>query len=97
MRSYSQTRTGKILLWFFALLFAAILIHPDWDLLDVHDVRITSVRQQAQTAAKRPIQPLPISFARPRIEPPFLLEWLQSSALDQDYSTDQPPLNVLRI
>jgi len=37
-------RTGKfakIMMLFFALLFIAVLVHPDVDLLDVHDVKIT--------------------------------------------------------
>jgi hypothetical protein len=43
----NRSRTlAKIMLLFFAVLFTAVLIHPDVDLLDVHEVKITSTRSQ---------------------------------------------------
>ena len=70
-------RTGtfaKIMMLFFALLFTAVLIHPDVDLLDVHDVKITSVRTQFQSAEGRLSQQVPILFAPLEISQSTILE-----------------------
>ena len=72
-------RTGtfaKITMLFFALLFIAVLIHPDVDLLDVHDVKITSVRSQFRSAETQLLQPAPILFSPPAISQPAVLERL---------------------
>jgi hypothetical protein len=47
----------KMLFVFFAVLFAAILIHPDLDLADVPDVRIPNLR--ASSSVGSPVQPSP--------------------------------------
>ena len=72
-------RTGtfaKITMLFFALLFIAVLIHPDVDLLDVHDVKITSVRSQFRSAETQLLQPTPILFSPPVISQSTVLERL---------------------
>ena len=63
LKRVNQTGTfAKIMMLFFALLFTAVLIHPDVDLLDVHDVKITSVRTQFRSAETQLLQQAPILF-----------------------------------
>ena len=47
----------KTVFVFFAILFAAILIHPEWDLADVPDVKIPNLRASSTTLS--PVQPNP--------------------------------------
>lgn len=72
------TKIAKLLLVFFAVLFAAILIHPEWDLPEVHDVKITSTRHQSQCPANRPIQQVAVALAHLAIP--------HTSALDQTHN-----------
>jgi hypothetical protein len=67
---------AKFLLLFFAVLFTAVLIHPDVDLLDVHDVKITNPRVQFRSAEGQILQQAPILFARPPIRQSAVLERL---------------------
>jgi hypothetical protein len=72
-------RTGtfaKIMMLFFALLFIAVLVHPDVDLLDVHDVKITSVRAQFRSTETQLLQQAPILFSPPVISQAIVLERL---------------------
>ena len=62
------------MLLFFAALFTFVLIHPDVDLLDVHDVKITNARSQIHTVEQRLIPQVPASFARPQPEQASLLD-----------------------
>jgi hypothetical protein len=72
-------RTGKfakIMMLFFALLFTAVLIHPDMDLLDVHDVKITSVRTQFRSPETQLLQRAPILLTPPASSQTTVLERL---------------------
>jgi len=69
---------AKTVLLFFALLFIGVLIHPDVDLLDVHDVKITNVRTQIRAAEGQLISQAPFAFAGPQIDQPSLLDILSS-------------------
>jgi hypothetical protein len=79
VRGFSQTKRAKVIFVLFALLFAAILIHPDWDLLDVHDVRITSVRLQSHCTAGRPLQPPPFVLVTGPSNPSLITFWAARS------------------
>jgi len=57
LRLQGQASWVKTLFLVFAVLFAAILIHPDWDLADVPDVRIPNLR--ASSSVVSPVQPGP--------------------------------------
>ena len=61
---------------FFAMLFTAVLVHPDVDLLDVHDVKITSARTQFRLAETQLLQQAPILFSSPAISRATVLERL---------------------
>ncbi len=66
MRTAPVTRLrtiAKITLLFFAVLFTAILIHPDLDLLAVHDVKITNARAQLGSVERQLVQQLPLQCA----------------------------------
>jgi hypothetical protein len=92
-------RTGtfaKIMMLFFALLFTAVLIHPDVDLLDVHDVKITSVRTQFRSAETQLLQPAPIMFLSPAIGRTTVLERL-CFADESVSSCDVATSSILRI
>ncbi|HST11740.1 MAG TPA: hypothetical protein VLL05_15295 [Terriglobales bacterium] len=64
------------MLLFFAILFTAVLIHPDVDLLDVHDVKITNARSQFAPIEGRVVQQAPILFAAAEAGRPPILERL---------------------
>lgn len=92
-------RTGpfaKIMMLFFALLFTAVLIHPDVDLLDVHDVKITSVRTQFRSAETQLLQQVPILFFSPATSRTTVLERL-CSADESVSSCDVATSSILRI
>lgn len=67
---------AKILLLFFAVLFTAVLIHPDVDLLDVHDVKIANARAQFRSADGQVLQQAPILLVRPQPRQSAVLERL---------------------
>lgn len=92
-------RTGKfakIIMLFFALLFTAVLIHPDVDLLDVHDVKITSVRTQFRSTETQLLQQAPILFTAPVISRTMVLERL-CLADETVSSCDLTASSILRI
>lgn len=78
MRSDATKKLGfaKAILLFFAILFTAVLIHPDVDLLDVHDVKISSARSQFAPIEGRVVQQAPILFAAAETGLPTILERL---------------------
>lgn len=86
-----------MLLVFFVVLFAAILIHPEWDLPAVHDVKITSARHQAHNPAERPIQPLAIGVSSPLADFSPSFEWLPQARLVEPPASSRPLLTVLRV
>jgi hypothetical protein len=94
--SSSHKKIAKILLVFFAVLFAAILIHPEWDLPEVHDVKITSARHQSQFAAERPVQPVMLAvtslFGTSQTH-----EWCPTSVFAILSASPDRLLNVLRV
>jgi len=67
----SKTAFAKIVLLFFAVLFTAVLIHPDLDLLDVHDVKISSVRSLPHSVEGYVVPQIIAGFARPPLQPSF--------------------------
>lgn len=87
---------AKVLLLFFAILFTAVLIHPDVDLLDVHDVKITTSRTQFWSVEGQLLQQAPIVFARPEAKKMVVFERL-SLALEAISSCDVAATGVLRI
>ena len=93
-RSYKKI--AKILLVFFAVLFAAILIHPEWDLPEVHDVKITSARHQSQCAGERPIHPVMLTV-RPLIGLSQDSEWCPPTLSEILSARPDPLLNALRV
>lgn len=93
----SQAKITKILLVFFALLFAAILIHPEWDLPEVHDVKITSARHLSGCLAGHAIQPLRAGAANPLLDLPLAIEWFPQSAPVLAPGGGPPILTVLRV
>jgi hypothetical protein len=68
---------AKIVLLFFAVLFTAVLIHPNVDLLDVHDVKISNARSQIGPGEGWLIPSLPVLFARPPIDQSSFLSHLR--------------------
>lgn len=66
------------MLLFFAVLFTAVLIHPDVDLLDVHDVKITNARRQFRSTEGQLLQQTPVLFAGLQLRQPAVLEWASS-------------------
>lgn len=76
----SKTAFAKIVLLFFAVLFTAVLIHPDLDLLDVHDVKISSVRSLPHSVESHLVSQIITAFAWPPL--------LQSFRHDDVSSTD---------
>jgi hypothetical protein len=87
---------AKILLLFFAVLFAAVLIHPDVDLVDVHDVKIANARAQFQSADGQILQQAPILLVRPQLRPSAVLERL-SFAEESVSSGEGAASGVLRV
>jgi hypothetical protein len=81
---------------FFALLFIAVLIHPDVDLLDVHDVKITSVRTQFRSTESQLLQQAPVVFSPPAISRMTFLERL-CFADETVSSCDVAASSILRI
>lgn len=96
LTSSSHKKIAKILLVFFAVLFAAILIHPEWDLPEVHDVKITSARHQSQCAAERPVQPVMLT-ATPLSGTSQTHEWCPTSVSAILSASPDRLLNVLRV
>jgi hypothetical protein len=94
--NHSKTAFAKVVLLFFAVLFTAILIHPDVDLLAVHDVKITSVRSQVRTLDGLLVQRVPFLLSGPNIAPSQFLICLRF-APDTGGLNDQPSSGVLRI
>ena len=92
----SQAKITKMLLVFFAVLFAAILIHPEWDLPEVHDVKITSTRYQSQCPAERPLQPVVICATHRLVDVPLLIE-LPALVPVVAPAGNEPLLTVLRV
>jgi hypothetical protein len=93
----SQTKVRKLLLVFFAVLFAAILIHPEWDLPEVHDVKITSQRHQSHYPSERPIRPVLTGTTHPLMDVPFLVEWIPQSVSVVTSATHELLLMILRV
>jgi hypothetical protein len=93
----NRSRTlAKIMLLFFAVIFTAVLIHPDVDLLDVHDVKITNARSQFRSLEGPLVQQAPVLFARPQLSRPAILEHLlfaDKAALGRDLSAS----SILRV
>jgi len=87
---------AKILLLFFAVLFTAVLIHPDVDLLDVHDVRIANTRAQFRSAEGQILQQAPILLVRPQLRQSAVLERL-SFAEESVSSGELAASSVLRV
>jgi hypothetical protein len=92
----SKTAFAKTMLLFFAVLFVAVLVHPDVDLLDVHDVKISSARLQIHSVEGRLVPQLPGLFARPQLGQPYLLIGLRCVD-DAGSSGDQNSSSILRI
>ena len=72
---------AKVMLLLFAVLFTAVLIHPDVDLLDVHDVKIVNARTQFRSAEGQLLQQAPILFVK--------LQLPQSTVLERLFSVEQ--------
>jgi hypothetical protein len=87
---------AKVLLLFFAVLFIAVLIHPDVDLLDVHDVKITGSRSQFRSVEGQLLQQASFLFARPEASKMVVLERL-AFAIETISSCDVAAISVLRI
>jgi len=84
------------MLLFFAVLFTAVLIHPDVDLLDVHDVKITNARTQFRSTEGHLLRQAPILFSKPQARQPLVLEWL--SFVEQSIpSSDVAASTLLRV
>ena len=84
------------MLLFFAVLFTAVLVHPDVDLLDVHDVKISNARSQSASLERNLVQQQPILFAGPRIGPSAIPErtlFVDEAVLSQDLSAS----SILRV
>lgn len=93
----NRSRTfAKVALLFFAVLFTAVLIHPDVDLLDVHDVKINSARSKADHGERPLIPQLPVFFARPEVNQSSWFNGLQSE--DQNLPLASPvATRILRV
>jgi hypothetical protein len=84
------------MLLFFAVLFTAVLVHPDVDLLDVHDVKITNARSRFASLEGNLVQQEPILFAGPQIGPSAILErtlFVDEAVFSQDFNAS----SILRI
>jgi hypothetical protein len=92
----SKIAFAKVVLLFFAVLFTAVLIHPDVDLLAVHDVKITTVRSQVRPLDRLPVQLVPSLPTSPDIAAPQFSICL-GFAWNTGGSNDQPSSSVLRI
>jgi len=92
-----RSRTfAKAVLLFFAVVFTAVLVHPDVDLLDVHDVKITNVRSQTASLERDLVQQQPILFAGPQVGPSAILE--RTHFEDESvFSQDSGASSILRI
>lgn len=93
----AQAKITEILLVLFAILFAAILIHPEWDLPEVHDVKITSARHQSQCPVERPIQPVTLAVTQPLVGIALTHKWLPTFDSAIPLASSEPLLNVLRV
>ena len=87
---------AKVLLLFFAVLFTAVLIHPDFDLLDVHDVKITGSHTQFRSVDGQLLQQASVLFARPEASKTAVLERL-AFAIETISSCDVAAISILRI
>lgn len=87
---------AKTLLIFFAVLFAAVLVHPDVDLLDVHDVKISNAHSQIRCVDGGVVSQVPVAFFRPQQEQPYRLDCLPN-AHEAGPSSDQNSPSVLRV
>ena len=94
-RVHQPEAFAKIMLLLFAVLFTAVLIHPDVDLLDVHDVRITNTRTQFRSTEGQLLQQA-VLCARPQPRQPAVLERL-SSTEQSIPSFDVAASSVLRV
>lgn len=84
------------MLLFFAVLFTAVLIHPDVDLLDMHDVKITNARSQTRSVEGQLLQRAPILFAHLQISRPAISE--RSVVIEEAGSSrDLSASGILRI
>lgn|SRR5690349_4467912 len=92
----SRLAFAKVVLLFFAVLFTAVLIHPDVDLLAVHDVKISTVRSQVRPLDRLVVQQVPSLPNNPDTAPPPFLICLRF-ARNTGGSNDQPSSGVLRI
>jgi hypothetical protein len=93
----NRSRTlAKIMLLFFAVLFTAVLIHPDVDLLDVHDVKITNARSQFRSLEGPLVQQAPILFARLQLSRRAIVERLLF-ADEAAVSRDPGASSILRV
>src|SRR5438270_12203107 len=91
--NHSTTAFAKMILLFFGVLFTAVLIHPDVDLLDVHDVKITSVRSQIRPLDRSPVRQVTFLLESLNIAPPQGLICL-CFALDAALLSDQRSAGV---
>jgi hypothetical protein len=87
---------AKIMLLFFAVLFTAVLIHPDVDLLDVHEVKITSTRSQCRSLEGPLVQSTVILRAETQLNRPAGSERLLL-ADEAVVSRDLAASSILRI
>ena len=94
--SQSKTAWAKVILIFFAVLFTAVLIHPDVDLLDVHDVKITSVRSQSRHLDGFCVQQVPFLLSSAPVPQDRTVSFLQST-WNASNSIDQISSGILRI
>jgi hypothetical protein len=94
--NHSKSAFAKLILVFFAVLFTAVLIHPDIDLLDVHDVKITSVRSQVSPIDGSLARHAPFRLGSPHIASAQLLIFI-GLTLDAASSTEQCSSSILRI
>lgn len=95
-RTIRSRTLAKAMLLFFAVLFTAVLVHPDVDLLDVHDVKITNARSQSASVERNLVQQQPILFAGPQVGPSAILErthFADEAVFSQDLSAS----SILRI
>jgi hypothetical protein len=67
---------AKVMLVLFAVLFTAVLIHPDVDLLDVHDVKLVNAQNQFRSTEGQLLQQAPILFAKLQLPQSTVLERL---------------------
>ena len=91
----SKTAFAKLLLVFFAVLFTAVLIHPDVDLLDVHDVKITSVRSHIRNTDASFVRHVPFLLGCNQSIPGFRV--FLSLALADTSPADPSSSSVLRL